>query len=106
MDHDKTSVNRDRVIEELANEGYPMSTDAEIRRHELFERISEIAIQKMVDYGVDADVGEQAACAIIDTIVEEWRSEESRVGKACVGKCRGRWSPYHSQTNYAYTRTR
>src|SRR3546814_10755032 len=24
-----------------------------------------------------------------------WRSEESRVGKECVSKCRSRWSPYH-----------
>src|SRR3546814_1952665 len=23
------------------------------------------------------------------------RSEERRVGKECVGKCRSRWSPYH-----------
>src|SRR3546814_14452244 len=25
------------------------------------------------------------------------RSEERRVGKACVSNCRSRWSPYHSQ---------
>ena len=24
-----------------------------------------------------------------------FRSEERRVGKECVGKCRSRWSPYH-----------
>src|SRR3546814_19737979 len=24
-----------------------------------------------------------------------WRSEERRVGKACVSTCRSRWSPYH-----------
>src|SRR3546814_9668306 len=24
-----------------------------------------------------------------------WRSEERRVGKECVSKCRSRWSPYH-----------
>src|SRR3546814_12513583 len=27
------------------------------------------------------------------------RSEERRVGKACVGTCRSRWSPYHKKTN-------
>src|SRR3546814_14450045 len=28
--------------------------------------------------------------------LEEWlRSEERRVGKECVRKCRYRWSPYH-----------
>src|SRR3546814_12561849 len=24
-----------------------------------------------------------------------WRSDERRVGKACVSTCRSRWSPYH-----------
>src|SRR3546814_14688473 len=28
-----------------------------------------------------------------------WRSEERRVGKACVSTCRSRWSPYHSKKN-------
>src|SRR3546814_18389240 len=28
-------------------------------------------------------------------IKDKLRSEESRVGKECVGKCRSRWSPYH-----------
>src|SRR3546814_18417661 len=27
------------------------------------------------------------------------RSEERRVGKACVSTCRYRWSPYHSKKN-------
>src|SRR3546814_16800982 len=27
------------------------------------------------------------------------RSEERRVGKECVSKCRSRWSPHHSKTN-------
>src|SRR3546814_16722905 len=27
------------------------------------------------------------------------RSEERRVGKECVSKCRSRWSPYHSTKN-------
>src|SRR3546814_12548928 len=28
--------------------------------------------------------------------MEHWlRSEERRVGKECVSKCRSRWSPYH-----------
>src|SRR3546814_13420136 len=26
-----------------------------------------------------------------------FRSEERRVGKACVSTCRSRWSPYHSK---------
>src|SRR3546814_12405189 len=30
-----------------------------------------------------------------DFAIEEWRSEERRVGKECVSTCRSRWSPYH-----------
>src|SRR3546814_21042419 len=30
-------------------------------------------------------------------IVALWRSEERRVGKECVNKCRSRWSPYHTK---------
>src|SRR3546814_20371361 len=30
------------------------------------------------------------------------RSEERRVGKACVSTCRSRWSPYHSQKKLLY----
>src|SRR3546814_16836462 len=29
----------------------------------------------------------------------ELRSEERRVGKECVSKCRSRWSPYHYKKN-------
>src|SRR3546814_19326627 len=28
------------------------------------------------------------------------RSEERRVGKECVSKCRSRWSPYHYKNKY------
>src|SRR3546814_14876480 len=31
------------------------------------------------------------------------RSEERRVGKACVSTCRSRWAPYHSNTQCKYT---
>src|SRR3546814_11262736 len=34
------------------------------------------------------------------------RSEERRVGKECVSKCRSRWSPYHyKKTTTTYHRT-
>src|SRR3546814_12925503 len=29
----------------------------------------------------------------------DWRSEERRVGKECVSKCRSRWSPYQYKKN-------
>src|SRR3546814_12561418 len=44
-----------------------------------------------------------AVLAVSDTLVEKFRpiiseqprSEERRVGKECVSKCRSRWSPAH-----------
>src|SRR3546814_11892301 len=33
--------------------------------------------------------------ATLGAIAAGMRSEERRVGKVCVGKCRSRWSPYH-----------
>src|SRR3546814_13633806 len=35
------------------------------------------------------------AASIAGTSAPSWRSEERRVGKACVSTCRSRWSPYH-----------
>src|SRR3546814_13589346 len=32
------------------------------------------------------------------------RSEERRVGKACVSTCRARWSPYHSKKQLSNSR--
>src|SRR3546814_11238293 len=32
-----------------------------------------------------------------------FRSEERRVGKECVSKCRSRWSPYHQTKKHKYT---
>src|SRR3546814_18907174 len=34
--------------------------------------------------------------------IECRRSEERRVGKECVSKCRSRWSPYHSKNTSTY----
>src|SRR3546814_11124440 len=37
------------------------------------------------------------ALAAADALAAEGRSEERRVGKECVRKCRSRWSPYNSK---------
>src|SRR3546814_9047353 len=39
-----------------------------------------------------------------DAVALVARSEERRVGKACVSTCRSRWSPYHykKQSSYNY----
>src|SRR3546814_4806641 len=46
-----------------------------------------VAINKMdlVDYAEN----------VYNKIVEDYRSEERRVGKECVSTFRSRWSPYH-----------
>src|SRR3546814_14056562 len=38
---------------------------------------------------------EHGAVAMLGRIRDVQRSEERRVGKECVSKCRSRWSPYH-----------
>src|SRR3546814_11082191 len=37
--------------------------------------------------------------AVISKRLALSRSEERRVGKACVSTCRSRWSPYHEKEN-------
>src|SRR3546814_6689249 len=43
----------------------------------------------------EADLFARVVAAYMDVIRDEARSEERRVGKECVSKCRSRWSPYH-----------
>src|SRR3546814_16483636 len=33
------------------------------------------------------------------------RSEERRVGKECVSRCKSRWTPYHARKNISKTKT-
>src|SRR3546814_6792076 len=44
---------------------------------------------------IPADVLDAMASTARRGRKRRWRSEERRVGKACVSKCRSRWSPYH-----------
>src|SRR3546814_20223536 len=41
------------------------------------------------------DVLEEQTAQALEGVVERFRSEARRVGKACVSKCRSRWSPYN-----------
>src|SRR3546814_15297067 len=55
-----------------------------------------IAVVQAVELG--HDLRAQRPCARLAFAVESnlhRRSEERRVGKACVSTCRSRWSPYH-----------
>src|SRR3546814_706243 len=67
-------------------------------------RIGREWIARLEQYGTllgfgRVDGGENAAVSMIDTGMTESefdsRSEERRVGKECVSKCRSRWSPHH-----------
>src|SRR3546814_357380 len=47
---------------------------------------------------IDPQFNTVDVCVIVQTdAVTDKRSEERRVGKECVSKCRSRWSPYHSK---------
>src|SRR3546814_13688176 len=49
-------------------------------------------VQRLPRCQIDADA---AAVARALQPIDRTRSEERRVGKACVSTCRSRWSPYH-----------
>src|SRR3546814_12426380 len=40
-------------------------------------------------------VGRGGSDQLVGLAGADWRSDERRVGKECVSKCRSRWSPYH-----------
>src|SRR3546814_18111360 len=52
---------------------------------------------------VDIDALDTQRAAVVDFDLvsledaAEFRSEERRVGKECVSRCRSRWSPYHEK---------
>src|SRR3546814_13535281 len=57
--------------------------------------------KKLIRSGVDAlvvegmEAGGHIGPVSTSVLAQEIRSEERRVGKECVSKCRSRWSPYH-----------
>src|SRR3546814_11399681 len=53
-------------------------------------KIRDPRVRKLADGIIDAQVREIDEMKSLIA-----RSEESRVGKECVSKCRSRWSPYH-----------
>src|SRR3546814_20976241 len=71
------------------------------RKHRPPARVMGTAVQRLREYGQDrhsrkrpevrAAVHEQRGCEVAG------RTEERRVGKECVRKCRYRWSPDHKK---------
>src|SRR3546814_11613669 len=43
--------------------------------------------------------------ATMKALFKKIRSEERRVGKECVSKCRSRWSPYHYKKTQLHRRS-
>src|SRR3546814_3727529 len=58
----------------------------------------QLAVHDRAVLGAHAQVYAEAAAERVQAVLrtrELLRSEERRVGKACVRTCRYRWSPYH-----------
>src|SRR3546814_12321421 len=62
----------------------------------------EVVGRLVVELVGGADLLDAALADDHDLVGDLERSDERRVGKACVSTCRSRWSPYHSKTNHTY----
>src|SRR3546814_20359621 len=69
---------------------------------ERYKRVTAMVDTMEEFFGSCTNHGEcQEACPkeisidFIASMNRDYRSEERRVGKECVSKCRSRWSPYH-----------
>src|SRR3546814_2461856 len=49
---------------------------------------------KIAQHYIEREIGDKAVVTSVSPLLPD-RSEERRVGKACVSTCRSRWSPYH-----------
>src|SRR3546814_17697079 len=57
-------------------------------------------VDARAEFDAEAGIAEAADLRIIAHAASIGRrSEERRLGKACVSACRSRWSPYHSKKN-------
>src|SRR3546814_15065388 len=72
------------------------SVEKVARLYELRPRLVRDALVYEVQLGL-----RKAACSCWSTT----RSEDRRVGKACVSTCRSRWSPYHKKKKKRNQRT-
>src|SRR3546814_12149439 len=69
------------------------NTDDHARNHAAFWDGKMLELTPAYDICPQSRTGNIASQAML--IVGNDRSEERRVGKECVSKCRSRWSPYH-----------
>src|SRR3546814_12229748 len=76
----------DTVVDEIRAVGTLQPNESVVVRPEIAGRIIRFGFEE----GADVEAG---------------RSEERRVGKECVSKCRSRWSPYHKKKKQNNTNT-
>src|SRR3546814_6411153 len=85
------TLDEDRRLAEGATHLVPDDDAAHSRRDDEVDRVPQLARQlggERRGEAAGAVAVHQDACAL------QVRSEERRVGKACVSTCRSRWSPY------------
>src|SRR3546814_17813215 len=59
------------------------------------DKLLRVAIKRLNDGAFSSWANEHLVAGQELEVMPPDRSEERRVGKACVSKCRSRWSPYH-----------
>src|SRR3546814_20395062 len=119
------AAGRDAAIIAFGIDPNESSRDARVSLNALAQRYPELAVhvhatvgskaavRQVTDalgyhYAFDPRIGQYAHAAAVAVLTPDgrfsrWlfglnRSEERRVGEACVSTCRYRWSPYHEKT--------
>src|SRR3546814_18490150 len=74
------------------------SSDLAARLHFVWDPTDALSVGLILNAGEIAQHGEGSQ--LIRARDRHLRSEERRVGKACVSTCRSRWSPYHEKNKH------
>src|SRR3546814_17494821 len=82
------------IVWHFAREGYSVrqTPDGEQALMLVEERVPDIVL---LDWMIESLPGIEVCRRLRRNPKSANRSEERRVGKACVSTCRSRWSPYH-----------
>src|SRR3546814_13199735 len=87
---------KDRMVN-VRNGLTHIGTAPDLSRHVLVDALT--VIQAMLTHlGIDPTTFHGTHAGHVTDLLDakkSERSEERRVGKVCVSKCRSRWSPYH-----------
>src|SRR3546814_17115273 len=76
----------------LADAAFPYQSGRSETVHRFFHKGSPTMSAKDVKFSRDAREGIARG---VDILANAVRSEDRRVGKECVSRCRSRWSPLH-----------